>query len=267
LDDGETIETVLMSYDQPEHRRSLCVSSQAGCAMGCVFCATGQMGLRRHLTAGEIVAQVLAFERQLREENSRLTNIVFMGMGEPLDNYDATVKAIRRLTDPAGFHFGGRRITVSTVGLAPGIRKLAGEGFKVGLAISLQAATDEERKRLVPSARRWSLAEILDAGREYATRTGRRISIEWTLIEGENDTPEQAHALGRLIQDMHCHVNLIPLNPTEGYAGARPGRQRIAQFQDILSGYCIRNTVRVRRGIDIQAGCGQLRKRVNTSRE
>lgn len=261
LPDGETIETVLMSYGDKGPRNTLCVSSQVGCAMGCVFCATGQMGFRRHLTAGEIVAQVLVFEKELRQTGGRLTNLVFMGMGEPLHNYDAVLEAVRRLGQPDGFNFGMRRITISTVGLVPQIRRLSTEGLKVGLAISLHASTDKERKRLIPAARRWSLAELLAAGREYSERTGRRVTFEWALIQGENDSPEQAHALGELVSGMLCHVNLIPLNPTAAYRGAKSNKRRVQQFQDILTTHGIPTTIRLRRGIDIQAGCGQLKRR------
>jgi 23S rRNA (adenine2503-C2)-methyltransferase len=258
LHDGETIETVLMEY---ESRNTLCISTQVGCGMGCVFCATGQMGFRRNLTAGEIVAQVIYFERELRARDDRLTNVVFMGMGEPLHNYDATVAAVRRLSDPLGFDFGVRRITISTVGLVPQIRRLAHEGLQVRLAISLHAATDEERQRLLPVARRWSLQELIDAVQEYVDQTGRRVTFEWALIQGQNDTPQQAHALGSLLSGLLSHVNLIPLNPTAGYAGRRSASERIARFQAILDGYGVPNTVRLRRGIDIQAGCGQLRQK------
>jgi 23S rRNA (adenine2503-C2)-methyltransferase len=258
LRDGETIETVLMRY---EERNTLCISSQVGCAMGCVFCATGQMGFRRNLTAGEIIAQVLAGDRELRQVGQRVTNIVLMGMGEPLLNYDAVMAAIRRLVDPTGFKLGARRITLSTIGLVRQIRRLAGEGLPVGLAISLHAATDEERRRLIPAARRWSVAEVVASGAEYAEATGRRVTFEWALIQGENDGPEQAHALGNLVAGMLCHVNLIPLNPTRAYCGKGSNARRVQGFQRILSSYGIPNTVRVRRGGDIQAGCGQLRQR------
>jgi 23S rRNA (adenine2503-C2)-methyltransferase len=258
LIDGETIETVLMGYHS---RNSLCISTQVGCGMGCVFCATGQMGFRRHLTGGEIVAQVIYFERELRARGSRLTNIIFMGMGEPLHNYDATVAAVRRLSDPAGFGFGARRITISTVGLVPQIRRLAQEGLQVTLAISLHAATDQERQRLLPAARRWPLEELMDAAREYAHQTGRRVTFEWALIQGQNDTPQQAHALGSLLAGLSSHVNLIPLNPTAGYSGRGSAPERIDTFQAILDNYGVPNTVRLRRGIDIQAGCGQLRQK------
>ncbi len=263
LPDGETIETVLMSY---ERRNTLCISSQVGCAMGCVFCATGQMGFRRHLGAGEIVAQVLAFAHELKQRDAKLTNIVFMGMGEPLHNYEATLTAVRRLIDPTGFNLGARRITISTVGVAPGIRRLADEGLQVRLAISLHAATDEERKKLIPAAGRWSLEELLEAAAEHIRKTGRRLTFEWALILEKNDTLEQAHALGQLVSGMLCHVNLIPLNPTQGYKGQKSAPQRVQRFQELLSSYGIPSTVRVRRGIDIQAGCGQLKQKADPQR-
>jgi 23S rRNA (adenine2503-C2)-methyltransferase len=247
-----------------ESRQTVCVSTQVGCAMGCVFCATGQMGFRRNLTSGEIVAQVICFERELRAMRSRLTNVVFMGMGEPLHNYDATVAAVRRLSNSVGFDFGVRRITISTVGLVPQIRRLAREGLRVTLAISLHAATDGERQRLLPAARRWSLQELIDAAGDYAVQTGRRVTFEWALIHGQNDTPQQAHALGGLLNGLFSHVNLIPLNPTASYAGRGSTPERIARFQAILDTYGVTSTVRLRRGIDIQAGCGQLRQKAES---
>jgi 23S rRNA (adenine2503-C2)-methyltransferase len=230
--------------------------------MGCVFCATGQMGFARHLSAGEIVAQVLHVARVLETGGQRLSNIVFMGMGEPFHNYDNTLQAIRCLIDPDGLGIGQRHITVSTVGLAPAIRRFAGEGLQVRLAISLHAATDEERSALLPVNRRYPLSELLDAVREYIGRTGRRVTFEWTLIAFENDTPEQGHALGRLLAGLLCHVNVIPLNPTDGYVGAPSEPERVARFVSILESYGIPATVRVRRGIDVNAGCGQLKAAV-----
>jgi 23S rRNA (adenine2503-C2)-methyltransferase len=258
LSDGQFIETVLMRY---EKRRTLCISTQAGCAMGCVFCATGQMGFMRHLSAAEIIAQVMHFARQLAGEGQRVTNIVMMGMGEPLHNYDHTLAALDRLTDPASFNLGARKITISTVGLVPAIRRYADEQRQTPLAVSLHAATDEERGRLLPVNRRWPLAELMDACRYYVEKTGRRMTFEWALIAGENDTEEQAHRLGELLRGMLGHVNLISLNPTAGYGGLPSSPERVARFQAILSGYGVTSTIRLRRGIDIQAGCGQLRDR------
>jgi 23S rRNA (adenine2503-C2)-methyltransferase len=259
LADGQTIETVLMRY---EKRRTLCISTQAGCAMGCVFCATGQMGFFRNLSTGEIVGQVLHFARELAVEGEHVTNIVMMGMGEPLHNYQPTLDAVDRLTDENGFNLGARKITISTVGLVPAIRRYADEQRQTPLAVSLHAATDAERDKLIPINQRWPLAELMAACRYYTDKTGRRLTIEWALINGENDTIEQAQALGQLVQGMLCHVNLIPLNPTQGYGGRPSSRQRVEAFQQELAKYGITSTVRVRRGIDIQAGCGQLRDRV-----
>jgi 23S rRNA (adenine2503-C2)-methyltransferase len=264
LPDGQMIESVLMEYD--DIRRTACISTQAGCAMGCVFCATGQMGFARHLTAGEIVEQALQFARQLEADGERLSNVVLMGMGEPLHNYEATLAAIARLNDEKGLNIGQRHITLSTVGLAPAIRRFADEKWQVGLAISLHAASDGERSRLLPVNKRWPLAELMDAIRYYVEQTGRRVTFEWALIAGENDTVPQAEQLGQLLQGLKCHVNLIPLNPTEGYAGRPSDPARVATFQAVLEAYHIGSTVRVRRGVDIQAGCGQLKAEVTRSK-
>ncbi len=256
LQDGETVETVRMSY----HRgHTLCLSSQVGCAMGCVFCATGQMGFRRHLTAGEMVQQVTYFQKRLRDQNARLTNLVFMGMGEPLHNYGATLQAVRRLVDRNGFNLSARRITISTIGIPYAIRALARERLPLNLAVSLHAATDDQRKRLVPAARRWPLAELMDAVAEFASITGRRVTMEWALIKGENDSASHASALAELLDGLLCHVNLIPLNPTGGYVGRPPDRHQVQVYRDILTRHGVPSTIRVGRGQDIQAGCGQLR--------
>ncbi len=258
LADGQLIESVLMPYD--DDRRTACISTQAGCAMGCVFCATGQMGFARHLTAAEIFEQAMRYSRLLEAEGDRLSNVVLMGMGEPFHNYEATVAAIRRLMDELGI--GARHITVSTVGLVPQIKRFADEGLQVRLAISLHAATDVERSALLPVNKRWPLAELMSACREYIRKTGRRITFEWTAIAGQNDTPEQAHALGELLRGMLCHVNIIPLNPTGGYGGDPAAFDRINRFVATLTEYGVEATVRVRRGIDIAAGCGQLKSAV-----
>ena len=258
LDDNRLVETVLMKYRK---RRTLCISTQAGCAMGCVFCATGQMGFFRNLSVPEIISQVLHFARQLGKENQKVTNIVLMGMGEPLHNYNNTLAAVDRFIDDVGFNLGARKITISTVGLVPAIRRYADEQRQTALAISLHAATDEERNKLIPINKKWPIAELMDACRYYIRRTNRRLTFEWALINRENDTLEQAQALGRLLQGMLCHVNLIPLNPTDGYGGAPSERDRVTAFQGELKRFGISSTVRVRRGIDIQAGCGQLRDR------
>ncbi len=273
LADGHRIETVLMRY---QGRTTACVSSQVGCAMGCVFCATGQMGYLRHLTAAEIVTQALHVADVLRatapdapaladpghasphHRHERLRNIVFMGMGEPLHNYDAVMQAVDILRDSAGLALAAQKISVSTVGVVPGIRRLADERRPVHLAVSLHGATQDERAALVPAARKWKLDELMDACRHYTATVGRRIFFEWTLIEGKNDGPDHAHAVARLLAGIPAQVNLIPLNPTQGYAGSptRPAAARA--FQDILAAHGIPSTVRQRRGIDIAAGCGQL---------
>jgi 23S rRNA (adenine2503-C2)-methyltransferase len=261
LADGETIETVLMQFEgrEGDPRATACVSTQVGCAMGCVFCATGQMGFTRHLSPGEIVAQVLYVNRVLQADGRKLRNIVFMGMGEPLHNYENVMTAVTILTDHKGLSIAPKHITLSTVGVVPGIRRLADEASPVRLAVSLHGATDAERQALVPPAKRWPLAELMDACRTYIAKRKRRIFFEWTLIEGENDTPEQAHALGSLLEGMAAHINLIPLNPTIGYDGQPTGSAAAKQFQAILAEYSLPSTVRQRRGIDIAAGCGQLR--------
>jgi 23S rRNA (adenine2503-C2)-methyltransferase len=261
LHDGQTIETVLMRF---QGRTTVCVSTQAGCAMGCVFCATGQMGFVRHLTPGEIVAQVLHVCRLLDGEGERLRNVVLMGMGEPLHNYDNVMEALNVLQEPTGLGLGPRYITLSTVGVVPGIRRLAQENRPVRLAVSLHAATDAERAALVPSARKWPLAELMDACREYSEKRRERIFFEWALIAGKNDGAEQAHAVGQLLQGIDGHLNLIPLNPTGGYAEGPSGPERVRAFQDVLAAYGVPSTVRQRRGIDIDAGCGQLRARVES---
>jgi 23S rRNA (adenine2503-C2)-methyltransferase len=258
LADGERIEAVLMRF---KGRATACVSSQVGCAMGCVFCATGQMGYRRHLTTAEMVAQVAHVARELSapSEPRRLRNVVFMGMGEPLHNYDAVMKAADILRDPSGLGLSAERITISTVGVVPGIRRMADEASPVHLAVSLHAATQAERLALVPAARKWPLDELMDACRHFCATLDRRIFFEWTLIDGRNDSADQAHAVGRLIQGLPAHVNLIPLNPTPGYDGAPSRSEASRRFQRILADtYRVPSTVRLRRGIDIAAGCGQL---------
>ena len=257
LTDGETVEAVLMRY---ERRRTACISTQVGCAIGCPFCATGQMGLCRNLSAGEIVAQVLHFARALRTNGERLSNVVLMGMGEPLLNYDASLDAIQLLVDARGFNLGQRHITLSTAGVVPGIERLAGQGLQITLAISLPAATDALRDRLVPINRRYGLDALFEACHRYIERTGRRISFEWALIEGINDTPEQARALAARSTGLLAHVNLIPLNPTADYAGRPPSREHVGMFTRELERHRVPYTLRVRRGVDIRAGCGQLRQ-------
>jgi 23S rRNA (adenine2503-C2)-methyltransferase len=266
LHDGALVESVLMKYPD---RVTMCVSSQAGCGMGCPFCATGQAGLTRNLSAAEIVAQVVAGERALTgggpapaspTSNSRVSNVVFMGMGEPLANYKSVLGAIRRLSDPvpSGLGISQRSVTVSTVGLVPAIDRLASEGLSVRLAVSLHAPDDEARDELVPVNRRWKVAEVLSAAWDYAAATGRRVSIEYALIRDVNDQPWRADLLGSLLAGHLVHVNLIPLNPTPGskWTASRPGVQE--EFVRRVAAHGVAVTVRDTRGREIDGACGQL---------
>ncbi len=256
LTDGRLIESVLMPY--ADGRRTACISSQVGCAMGCVFCATGQMGFVRQLKPHEIFEQAMHFACILKSRGERLSNIVLMGMGEPFHNYDAVLAGIGMLR--TRLNIGARKITLSTVGLAPKIRRFATEGVQVNLAISLHATTDTQRSALMPINKRYDIAELISACKEYSTKTNRRITFEWAQIEGENDSIAEAHRLGALLKGLDCHINIIPLNPTEGYTG-RPS-SNIKPFIDTLSQYGIVGTMRVRRGLDIDAGCCQLKSKV-----
>jgi len=264
--DGATVEAVLMAYDR---RRTVCVSTQVGCAIGCSFCATGRQGFVRDLSAGEMVSQVLHFARMLRRTSegesegggSRITNVVFMGMGEPFLNADATFEAIRRLNDPDGFRLGARSITVSTAGILSGIERLADEFPQVNLAVSLHAGTDILRNVLVPLNRTVPLRELIAACRNYIEKTGRRITFEVALIEDVNDSVKHAKEIAELLHGMIAHVNLIPLNPIRGDAFRPSPRKRIEMFAETLQKRGISTTVRVSRGIKIDAGCGQLRSR------
>ncbi len=295
LHDGQLIETVLMRYNR---RNTVCISSQAGCAMGCTFCATAKMGLQRNLTPGEIVAQVLYFERWLRrevpgvtksrseaerkghvsgversksvtaekgEEPQRVSNIVVMGMGEPLANYTNLWKALHTLVDADGFGLGARHITVSTVGLVPAIDRFAEETLQVNLAISLHAPNDLLRATLVPITQRYPIAELIAASRRYVARTNRRISFEYAMMAGINDSLAVAEELATLLQGLLCHVNLIPLNPIVGSPYQPSRREDVDAFVEVLRSEGVPTTLRVRRGIDIDAGCGQLRARVAES--
>ncbi|MBN1922899.1 MAG: 23S rRNA (adenine(2503)-C(2))-methyltransferase RlmN [Anaerolineae bacterium] len=258
LADGQRIEVVLLRYRQ---RRSACISTQVGCACGCVFCATGGMGFVRQLTPGEIVAQVLHFQRELAAQSESLSNLVLMGMGEPFLNYENTVAALRQLLDPQGLGFPPRRITVSTAGIAPGIKRFAEEGLGVNLAISLHAATDALREQLMPINRRYPLAMLFEATRAYTAKTGRRVMFEWALIAGVNDSPAQAEALVAQVAGLPAHINLILLNPTPTYPGRPATPEAVAAFTTVLDAAGIPHTMRQRRGSAIAAGCGQLRAR------
>jgi 23S rRNA (adenine2503-C2)-methyltransferase len=255
LQDHHAIEAVLMYYDD---RRTLCISSQSGCGVGCSFCATGQMGLARNLTSGEIIAQVLYYARFLAENDERVSNLVVMGMGEPFLNYIHVMEALNRLNNPEAFGLGARRISISTVGVVPKIIEFADEGTQYNLAISLHTVDDELRSKLIPINQKYPVNKLLGACRYYARQTSRRVTFEYALIQGVNDSVEDAEALARKIRGMICHVNLIPLNPTTGYEkqGTRP--EQVEAFRSALDENNISCTVRLRRGIEIQAGCGQL---------
>jgi 23S rRNA (adenine2503-C2)-methyltransferase len=254
LTDGSRIETVLMVYPD---RVTVCVSTQAGCAMACQFCATGQAGFTRHLSTGEILEQVAVAARRARPR--RLSNVVFMGMGEPLANYDRTWAAVERLHADMGF--SARHLTISTVGVVPGIRRLAGEALPVNLAVSLHAANDPLRDELVPLNRRYPLAQLAEACAEYVAATGRRLSLEWALIDGVNDRPSDAGELAVYARALRAHVNLIPLNPTPGYAVRGTPAPGVRRFRDRLESLGVNATVRATRGTDIDAACGQLAAR------
>lgn len=275
LADGACVEAVLMLYDQ---RQTLCISSQVGCAMACTFCATGQDGLTRNLTPGEIVGQVLYLARLLAQRDAlalglqarsaRVSNVVFMGMGEPFHNYDAVWRAIPRLASERYCGLGARRITISTVGVAPQIAAMAQEPWPVRLAVSLHAPNDALRAQLVPPARRWPLQEVLRAVRTYTRRTRRRVSFEYVMLDGINDHPQLGADLGRLVQGLPCHVNLIPFNPIPGGRYQPSPDGRIRAFARRVGAAGIPVTIRVKRGIEMDAGCGQLKRRaaVNASR-
>lgn len=251
LGDGRRVETVLMAYTD---RVTVCVSTQAGCAMGCAFCATGQAGFERHLSAGEIVEQVVAAVRAARPR--RLSNVVFMGMGEPLANYAGTWAAVERIHRDLGI--SSRRLTISTVGVVPGIRRLASEALPVNLAVSLHAANDELRDRLVPINRRYPLATLAAACEAYVAATGRRLSIEWALISGTNDRPSDMAELAEFARPLGAHVNLIPLNPTPGYPVRGSSRGRVTEARAELAALGVNATIRSTRGVEIDAACGQL---------
>lgn len=260
LHDGTLLESVLMRYSD---RATLCISSQAGCGMACPFCATGQGGLDRNLSTAEIVDQVRAAAKTMAEEGSRLSNIVFMGMGEPLANYKRVLHAVRQITaaQPEGFGISMRNVTVSTVGLAPAIRKLADEGLSVTLAVSLHTPDDELRESLVPVNNRWDVAEVLDAATYYADQTGRRVSIEYALIRDVNDQGWRADMLGKKLHKAlgsRVHVNLIPLNPTPGSKWDASPRERQDEFVRRVAAQGVPCTVRDTRGQEIAAACGQL---------
>ncbi len=254
LEDGETVESVLMEY---KHGFSQCLSTQVGCRMGCTFCATGMGGLVRDLTAAEMMAQI---ETTQKDAGIRVSSVVLMGMGEPLDNYDQVVRFLRMLGEEGGVHIGMRHISLSTCGLVPGIQRLAKEQIPLTLSISLHAPNDTIRSRTMPVNRRWGVEELLETCRQYIEATGRRISFEYAMIDGVNDSDACAEELAGRLKGMLCHVNLIPVNAVAGRSHERSSKQRIRSFMDILEKRGIPVTVRRTLGSDINASCGQLRR-------
>jgi 23S rRNA (adenine2503-C2)-methyltransferase len=268
LRDGQTVETVLMGYHA---RRTVCISTQVGCAMDCPFCATGQAGFTRNMTSGEIVSQVLFTASRLKDRQGPahtpdspsprgITNVVFMGMGEPFVNYQPMWQAVETLTDPRGFGLGARHITISTVGIIPGIEKFAREHLQVNLAVSLHAPNNALRDWLVPINRRFPIEKLMQACRDYQRATNRRITFEYALMSGVNDSVALARELAHLLKGLVAHVNLIPLNPTQGSALVPTTREQVRAFRRELERNGIPATVRIGRGLDINAGCGQLRE-------
>ncbi|MCA9847565.1 MAG: 23S rRNA (adenine(2503)-C(2))-methyltransferase RlmN [Dehalococcoidia bacterium] len=260
---GDAVEAVRMDYDSGDEdpeagalpdRTTVCISTQVGCAMGCTFCATGQQGFTRNLSPAEILAQLLHFTRQ-----RRVTNVVFMGMGEPLANYEATVAAIRWMVRPEGLDMRQRGITVSTVGLVRAIDRLGDEGFQIGLTVSLHAPDDDLRRQLIRTAGGVTIDGLVDAARGYIAKRGRRVTFAYALLDHVNDSPEQARALAARIRGIQAHVNLIPYNPTAGPGLRPPSRERVRAFQRELQAHGVNATVRVERGQEIAAACGQLR--------
>lgn len=254
LKDGNLIESVVMKY---KHGDTICVSTQVGCRMGCRFCASTVGGMIRNLSGGEILAQVMAAQHYTK---SRISNIVLMGSGEPLDNYDNVMKFIELVNSDYGLNIGARHITLSTCGIVPKIKELAEAGTQITLAISLHAADDERRKSIMPVANKYSIVDILEACKYYIDRTGRRITFEYALVKGVNDNNEEARKLASLLKRMHCHVNLIPVNSIKENSYERPADEVIYAFQNVLIKNGIEATVRREMGSDINAACGQLRR-------
>ena len=253
--DGNAIETVLMEY---HHGYSICVSSQVGCKMGCKFCASTGIPFIRNLTSGEIIEQIMAVER---DTGVRISNIVFMGIGEPLDNYDNVVKAIRNINNPKGLNIGARHISISTSGLVPKIYKLAEENIQCTLSISLHATTDEQRSKMMPVNNSYNIEELLKACKDYIEKTHRRISFEYALAKENNDNLEDAKRLVKLLKGMLCHVNLIPINKIENGEFTKSSNENIMKFRDYLNEHGIVATIRRELGSDIDAACGQLRRK------
>lgn len=255
LSDGQVIESVLMKY---HHGNSVCISTQAGCRMGCVFCASTIGGRIRNLTVSELLDQVYRIQRLSGE---RVSNLVLMGTGEPLDNYENVCKFIRMLSDEHGLNISQRNITLSTCGLVPEMLRLANENFQITLALSLHASSQEKRKKLMPIANRYPLEAVLDACRQYYHQTGRRLTFEYSLVGGVNDTADDAKRLAELISDLNCHINLIPVNPVRERSFTQPDKKTVLNFKNKLEKYGINVTIRREMGRDINGACGQLRRK------
>ncbi len=255
LNDQTPVESVILRADD---RLTLCISTQSGCPVGCVFCATGTLGLIRSLSSGEIVEQVIYLVRKLAQNHKHITNIVLMGMGEPFLNYEAILAAVKRFNDPNGMNIGARRITISTIGLPDKILRFAQEGLQINLAVSLHAPNDELRRELVPLAKKIQIGELIAACRQYVRATNRRITFEYVMIAGVNDQPEHAKQLADLLEGILCHVNLIGLNPTDHFDGKTPNHKVMKDFGRILLDKQIPTSIRNSQGSDIQAACGQL---------
>lgn len=254
LPDSNAIESVFMKY---HHGNSVCISSQVGCKMGCKFCASTGISFIRSLTSGEIVEQILAIKRDVNEE---ISNVVFMGIGEPLDNYDNVIKAVELINNPSGLNIGARHISISTCGLVPKIYELAEKNLQCTLSISLHATSDEKRSSLMPINNKYNIEQLLEACKVYIQKTKRRISFEYALVDGKNDSLEDAKDLAKLLKGMICHVNLIPINTIEGGNYRKSGKEKILAFRDLLNEKGIVATVRRELGSDIDAACGQLRR-------
>jgi 23S rRNA (adenine2503-C2)-methyltransferase len=255
LEDKEKIESVLIKDDK---RITLCISTQVGCALGCLFCATGKMGFKRNLTSGEIVDQIISIKRYLKPDE-RITNLVLMGMGEPLLNYHNTLKAIRIMKSELGLGFASKKITLSTAGIVPGILKLADEGLKIKLAVSLNAANDDLRSHLMPINKKYSIKKLLESARYYAQKTDQRMTFEYLLIKDTNDSKKDALALSKIVRGISCKINLIPYNQVPDIPFEEPDEEKIKKFRDFLFPRCPAVTLRMSKGQDIQAACGQLR--------
>jgi len=262
LQDGNFVESVIL---RSSDRITLCISTQSGCPVGCVFCATGKFGFYRDLTVGEIVEQVIHLSRLLHQQGEHITNIVLMGMGEPFLNYEATMDAVKRFNHSSGMNIGARRITISTIGIPDKILKFAQEGLQVNLAVSLHAPNDSLRRELVPLAAKIHVSDLVGACRQYIKATNRRVTFEYVMIAGVNDKPQHAEELAALLNGMLCHVNLIGLNPTEHYSGQTPGYQVMKAFGNVLLAHNIPTSIRNSQGSDIQAACGQLAGRIRKS--